>query len=99
MLAPVTFTYTNNQPIGADTQYFLYANDLAVIAKRDTHFKLEQTFQRMLQELNYTLKIHPNTAETQVCVFQFKNVNATCKLKILWSSHMLQNSKNPKYWA
>ena len=70
MLSPVLFNiYTNNQPIGENTQHFLYADDLALAAQHNTFVEVEDSLNQVIGELdtyykaNY-LMLNPLKTET-----------------------------------
>lgn len=88
MLTPVLFNiYTNDQPIGANIQHFLYEDDLAVTVQGDINFKVEQKMQRKLQRLDkyYTENASDlNPAKSQIRAFHLKNAKVKCKLEISW---------------
>jgi len=99
VLAPMLFNiYTNDQPIGPDTQHFIYADDLAVTVQGETHYEVEQKLQHMLERLDDYYEenaLNPNPSKTQVCAFHLKNAKSKCKLWLRWRG--LENTENPKY--
>jgi len=70
VMAPTLFNvYTNDQPIGEETQHFAYADDLAVMAQGDNFEMVENKLEEMLETLGqYYHRNHlkPNPSKTQV---------------------------------
>lgn len=101
VLSPILFNiYTNDQPIGEETEHFLYADDLVATAQGDNHAEVQEKLQRILDELDIYYSenaLKPNPAKTQVCSFHLKNAKAKCKLQLNWGGTPLEHCDNPKY--
>ncbi len=101
VLSPILFNvYTNDQPIGQETEHFLYAEDLAATAQGDTHINVQEKLHQALDKLNsyYSKNVFIlNPAEIQVCNFHLKNAKAKCKLQLHWGGTPLEHRDNPKY--
>ncbi|CAI6366686.1 unnamed protein product [Macrosiphum euphorbiae] len=100
-MAPMLFNiYTNDQPIGTVTRYFIYADDLALTAQRKKFEEIEERLEDTLKELTIYYqndRLKPNPSKTQVCVFDLKNREAKINLHINWNNEILQHNDNPKY--
>lgn len=56
VMAPTLFNvYTNDQPIGEDSQHFVCANDLAVMAQGDNFEMVENKLEKIEDELKDVL--------------------------------------------
>ena len=101
VLAPVLFNiYTNDQPITADTNSFLYADNLAITTQAQSFGQLENKLTEALQNMtNYYSKNHlrANPAKTQACVFHLSSKEAKRKLEVTWNNEKLTYTFNPVY--
>ena len=101
VLAPTLFNiYTNDQPLRAGTQSFIYADDCAITAQADDFETIEQELSEALTELSAYYKenhLKPNPTKTQTCAFHLKNRQATRKLQITWEDTPLVHCPTPKY--
>ncbi|CAG7722238.1 unnamed protein product [Allacma fusca] len=102
VLSPILFNiYTNDQPIGPDTNHFLYADDLALTVQHDTFVEVEDTLNQAIEELDtYYYKdnhLKPNPTKTETCSFHLRNCEAKRQLNIQWGGTDLKHADNPKY--
>lgn len=101
VLAPLLFNiYTNDQPLPAGTNSYIYADDRAITAQGKTFEEVEQCLGRALVELDIYYQrnqLKPNPTKTQVCAFHLRNNQANRKLQIEWKGVPLEHCPNPKY--
>ena len=79
---------TNDQPLPAATNSFIYADDMCLTTHQKMFEHVEITLDSGLNELGtYYNETHlrPNPAETQLTAFHLKNHQADRKLNITWN--------------
>jgi hypothetical protein len=101
VLAPMLFNvYTNDQPRDTETRSYIYADDLALLA-RDMSFEVvEDKLCRSLETLGTYYKnnwLKPNPCKTQTCAFHLRNREASRTLNVNWNGTNLQHTASPKY--
>ena len=101
VLSPLLFNvYTNDQPLPAATNSFIYADDLCLTTQQKTFEQVETTLASGLNELGaYYNENHlrPNPAKTQLTAFHLKNHQADRKLNVTWNGTKLEHTHSPVY--
>ena len=100
VLSPLLFNvYTNAQPLPADTNSFMYADDLCT-TQHNTFELVENTLDSGLNELGAYYKenhLRPHPAKTQLTAFHLKNRQADRKLDVTWNGTKLDHTHSPVY--
>ena len=101
VLAPLLFNiYTNEKPTPLETQRFIYADDLALIAQNHSFENIETTHSNTLEEMSIYYKdnwLKPNPNKTQACTFHLKNKEAKRKIRVIWEGVEIENIEYPKF--
>ena len=101
VLSPLLFNvYTNDQPLPAATNSFIYADDLCLTTQQKTFEQVENILDSGLNELSAYYKenhLRPNPAKTQLTAFHLKNRQADCKLNVTWNDTKLDHTPSPVY--
>ena len=101
VLSPLLFNvYTNDQPLPAATNSFIYADNLCLTTQHKTFEQVENTLDSGLNELGaYYKENHPraNPAKTQLTAFHLKNHQADRKLNVTWNGTTLDHTHSHVY--
>ena len=101
VLSPLLFNvYTNDQPLPAATNSFIYADDLCLTTKQKTFEQVETTLASGLNKLGAYYNdnhLRPNPAKTQLTAFHLNNHQADRKLNVTWNGTKLEHTHSPVY--
>lgn len=90
--------YTSYQYTPLNVHRFTYADDICVTTQASTFQEVETRLTAALEPMGQYFagwSLKPNLLKTKVCVFHQKNMEANCKLKIIWCDSELEYHQFP----
>ena len=101
VLSPLLFNvYTNDQPLPATTNSFIYADDMCLTTQQKTFEQVETILASELNHLGaYYNENHlrPYLAKAQLTAFHLNNHQANRKLNVTWNDTKFDHTHSPVY--